>query len=404
MKTILEINGPNYGSTGNVSMNIALKAKEACFDTRVFVLKSREAKKHYKDGQIIYGIWLDRIISERLSLITGLRDSFNILGTYDLIKKIDKCNPDLIHLHLLHDNFINIKMFFSYLNKKNIPVIWTFHDCWPITGQCPAFEMIGCDKWINGCFNCPQWKNEPKSLLFDTSKLMWNMKRKIFSNLNNLTIVTPSDWLNNIVNKSYFSKYSINTIYNGIDLEIFQRCSSNIKEKYKLNNKKIVLGVANYWEKRKGLDVFVILSETLPNDYQIILVGTNEQIDNILPKNIISIHKTHNQIELAEIYSTADVFVNPTREDVFGLVNVEALACGTPVIVFKTGGCPEIVDDTCGVIVEKNDIDALEKNIKFVCEKKPFTKENCFTKAKQFDKNVTYDEYINLYKEKLYKE
>lgn len=399
MKTIVEISGANYASHGNITINLAKKARENGFNVYTLFSDSRQARKHLKKDQILFGFWIERIISERLSILTGLRDSFNIIGTYQLINKIKSSKPDLIHLHLLHDNFINLSLLINYLKKSNIPVVWTFHDVWALTGQCPAFEMVNCNKWIDGCHNCPQYKNEPKSLLFDTSRLMWNRKRKLFTDFNNLTIATPSKWTEKMVSLSYFKNNEIHTIYNGIDLSVFNPKTVD-RSKYNLPDKHIILGVASYWEKRKGLDIFIELAKRLNNDYQIVLVGTNDQIDKLLPENIISIHKTSDQSELAELYSLAEVFVNPTREDVFGLVNVESLACGTPVIVFKTGGCPEIINDTCGYVIEKDDIESLTEKIKYICSNHPFAKKACVKQASKFDMNNTYQDYIDLYKNK----
>ena len=198
---------------------------------------------------------------------------------------------------------------------------------------------------------------------------------------------------------SYMSQYPIKVIYNGIDLSVFKPTESDFRAKYGLENKKIVLGVAFDWGVRKGLDVFVELSKRLSDEYRIVLVGTNDQIDSALPSNIISIHRTQNQRELAEIYTAADVFANPTREEAFGLVNVEALACGTPGVTFRTGGSPECYDDTCGVVVEKNDIDAMEREIRRICETHPYDIESCIKFAQGFDMYDRYREYIDLYQE-----
>ena len=214
-----------------------------------------------------------------------------------------------------------------------------------------------------------------------------------------MTIVTPSKWLSDLVKQSFLKDYPVKVINNGIDLSIFKPTQSDFRDHYGLVGKKIVLGVAYGWNYRKGLDVFIELQNRLPKNYQIVLVGTNKNIDGILPTNIISIHRTQSQKELAEIYSTADVFVNPTREEVFGLVNVEAIACGTPVVTFKTGGSPECIDDTCGSVVPCNDIDAMEMEIRRICEERPYSKEACIAHSKNFDMNARFQEYVDLYKE-----
>ena len=212
-----------------------------------------------------------------------------------------------------------------------------------------------------------------------------------------MTLVTPSEWLKKLVEQSFLKDYPVKVINNGIDLDVFKPTDSDFRKKYELEGKKIVLGVAYSWGYSKGLDVFVELSKRLPDDYRIVLVGTNDNVSATLPEKIIPINRTQNQKELAEIYSAADVFVNPTREEVLGLVNIESLACGTPVITFQTGGSPECVDDSCGVVVDVDDVDDLEKKIIFVCEEKQYSHDACILRAKQFNKYDRFAEYVDLY-------
>ena len=316
--------------------------------------------------------------------------------TKKLIYELGKINPDIIQLHNLHAHNVNLEMLFGYFKEKNIKIFWTFHDCWAFTAYCMYFDMAQCDKWKSGCNKCPQCKKY--SWFFDRSKCLYEKKKELFSGLD-LTIITPSQWLADLVKKSFLKNYPINVIHNGIDLEIFKPRESNFRERYSISeNKKIILGVANKWEKRKGLDAFIELSHLLNTDkFQFVLVGTNDEIDKRLPENIISIHRTANQIELAEIYTAADVFLNPTREDNFPTVNLESLACGTPVITFDTGGSPECIDETCGITIEKNDISGVADKIVFVCENRIFLPEECISRAKDFDQKNKFKEYIDLY-------
>ena len=315
-------------------------------------------------------------------------------ATKKLIAHLEKIKPDIVHLHNLHSHNVDLNTLFKYFKKNpQIKLYWTFHDCWALTGYCPHFDMVGCDHWKTECHNCVQKKYY--SWFFDKSANLHKKKKELFMGLN-LTIITPSKWLGNLVKQSFLKDYEVKVINNGIDLEIFKITESNFREKYGLENKKIVLGVAFGWGKRKGLDVFVELAKRLPSDYQIVLVGTNDDVDKLLPSNIISIHRTSNQKELAEIYTAADVLANPTREENYPTVNMESLACGTPVVTFRTGGSPEILDEKTGMVVDKNDIDAFEKAIIEACSGK-LTKEDCLKKAKCFDKNERFKEYIELY-------
>jgi glycosyltransferase involved in cell wall biosynthesis len=317
-------------------------------------------------------------------------------ATKRLIKKLDQIKPDIVHLHNLHGHNCNLTMLFSYLKEQNIKLFWTFHDCWAFTAYCPHFTMVKCDKWKKECHDCPQLKNY--SWFFDRSKFLFKEKKNLFQGLN-LTIITPSQWLADLVKQSFLKDYPVKVINNGIDLSVFKPTESRFREKNGLIGKKVVLGVAFGWGVRKGLDVFIELAHHLPDNYRIVLVGTNDNVDKRLPANIISIHRTQNQKELAEIYTAADVFANPTREEVLGLVNVESLACGTPVVTFRTGGSPECIDETCGSVVDCDDIDAMEFEIRRICEDKPYSMEACLARSKKFDMNERFEEYVKLYKE-----
>lgn len=315
-------------------------------------------------------------------------------ATQKMISELERIKPDLVHLHNIHGHDCNLEMLFEYFKKNNTKLIWMFHDCWAFTAYCPHFTMVKCNKWQTQCFQCVQRRDY--SCFFDKSKKLFDKKKKLFSGLD-MMIVTPSKWLADLVKQSFFKEYPVRVINNGINLEIFKPFDCDFRRKYGLENKNIILGVAFDWSEKKGLDVFVDLAERLPTEYQIVLVGTDEKTKKHLPDNIISIHRTQNQQELAGIYSAADIFVNPTREDNFPTVNMEAIACGTPVLTFKTGGSPEMIDATCGSVVECDDIVALEKEIIRICTDKPYSQEQCIKKSAEFDKNKKFKEYIKLY-------
>lgn len=396
---ILQINTSNFGSTGNIMLGIGEKVAEAPKNSSSFYLvaKSRSNLKKHVDNQFFTGTIFDRNLHLLLSDITGLSGCFSYICTKLALNKFKKNPPDIIHLHNLHNCYINLPLLFKYIKKHNIKTVWTLHDCWSFTGHCPYFDIAECDKWKTGCYNCPQYKEYPKSL-FDNSKYMYSLKKKWFTGIENMTIVTPSKWLARLVGESYLRDYPVKVINNGIDLNIFKPTESDFRKKYALENKYIVLGVAFGWGKRKGLDVFIELAKRLDEEkYKIVLVGTDDNIDKLLPENIISIHRTQNQTELAEIYTAADVFANPTREENYPTVNMEAIACGTPVVTFNTGGSPEIIDETCGTEVAKNDIDGICNKIIKICETKPYSEDDCLKRAESFDKNEKFREYIRLY-------
>ena len=396
MKTVL-INSCNFGSTGNIMLEIAETAENGGYTAAVCYPQSRDNSRKQKEKDFVIGTRFSRNIHLQLAGITGLNGCFSYFSTLKLLKKLDKLKPDIIHLHNLHNCYINLSLLFKYIKKHNIKTVWTLHDCWAFTGHCPYFDIVGCNKWKTGCYGCPQYKEYPKSL-FDNSKYMYRLKKKWFTGVENMTIVTPSEWLAGLVKESYLKDYPVKVINNGIDLNVFKPTESDFGKKYALENKYIVLGVAFGWGRRKGLDVFIELEKRFDKEkYKIVLVGTDDNIDKLLPENIISIHRTQNQTELVKIYSAADVFANPTREENYPTVNMESVACGTPVVTFNTGGSPEMLDETCGAAVAKDDNDAMYNEIIRICEKKPYSLEACIKKAKGFDKNEKFGEYIRLY-------
>lgn len=397
---VFEINGGTTGSTGKIMFGIADKVKQ-CGGEVMCAAPITAGNKNVATSQnyIHIGSYLSRKLSTLLSKISGFQNCFSVVETLILLHRIKTFNPDVIHLHVLHGNYLNMPILFSYLKKYQGKIVWTMHDCWAMTGQCPYFTMAECDKWKTGCYSCEQLSVYPSSYVDNTSK-MWKLKKRLFTNIDNLTIVTPSVWLSELFKQSFMKNYPIKVIKNGIDLNIFTPRESSIRENLGIDKDKFVLlGVAFGWGKRKGLDVFIELAEKLSDDYQIVLVGTDEYIDKMLPHNVISIHRTHNQTELAEIYSMADLFINPTREEVLGMVNIEALACGTPVVTFRTGGSPETIDENCGVCLKENTVECMLAAIENVRFGESFAKENCIERARVFDKEGCYYRYVELFKE-----
>ena len=315
-------------------------------------------------------------------------------ATRNILSELERIQPDVVHLHNIHGHDCHLGMLFDYFRKYHIRLIWTFHDCWAFTGYCPHFTMANCDRWRHGCGNCPQRRDY--SWLFDRSAELFAAKNRLLQERTRM-IATPSQWLADLVQQSFLKEYPVRVIPNGIDLAVFRPIESDFRRNYGLEDKKIVLGVSFGWDVRKGLDVFIEMARCLPDDYRIVLVGTNAETDRYLPSNVISVHRTQNQKELAEIYSAADVLVNPTREENYPTVNMEAIACGTPVVTFRTGGSPEMLDSTCGAVVARDDLDALEQEIIRVCEDRPFPKDQCIAKAQEFDQKQRLKEYLQLY-------
>lgn len=392
---ILQINSVcGVGSTGRIatSINEILQAK----GHKGYIAYGRGTAKKV-DNILKIGNKLDNYLHVAKTRILDLHGYGSKSSTKQFIQKIEEINPDIIHLHNLHGYYINIEVLFNYLKKRNKPVIWTLHDCWAFTGHCVHFEYANCDMWKTGCNSCPQKKEYPTSILADNSELNYKKKKELFTSLENMTLVTPSDWLRNLVQQSFLKKYPVRTINNGIDIKIFKPTESNFRERYKIDNRFIILGVAR-WDKRKGLDYFVRLSKKLNDNYQIVIVGLTDKQRKNLPGNIIGITQTNDVQELVEIYSAANVFVNTTLEDNFPTTNLEAMGCGTPVITFETGGSVESIDESTGFIVEQGNIEKLVDIIMNIKNSNREYRDACIQRVKDYYISENkYKEYINLY-------
>ena len=321
-------------------------------------------------------------------------------ATKRLIEYIGKYKPDVIHLHNIHGYYLNIELLFDYLKRSEVPVIWTLHDCWAFTGHCSYYAAVGCDRWRTGCERCPQKGEYPKSVLFDGTKRNFARKKEAFCGMPNMTIVTPSEWLAGEVKRSFLGEYRIEVINNGIDLEVFKPTESDFRRRYGLEDKKIVLGVATAWGERKGLDRFISLAQMLGDGYRVVLVGLTEEQISALPEKVLGIARTNSPIELAEIYTAADICLSLSLEETMGLTVVEANACGTPAAVFDKTALPELIDGNNGIILSDTDLEVVSEKIRAL-DASLFSAESCVTSAKKYDKQIKYEEYFELYKEML---
>lgn len=308
------------------------------------------------------------------------------MATKRLIKKLNEFKPEIVHIHCLHGYYINYPMLFKYFEESGVKVVWTMHDCWAFTGHCCYYDFVGCNKWKNGCYKCTQKKNYPKSILSDRSARNYRIKKRTFTKLDNMLIITPSKWLQKEINLSFLKEISVDVINNGINTNIFKR-----KEIKKEN---IILGVASIWDQRKGLDDFVELSKVLPDDYRIMIVGADKQQQQMLENlNIQSISRTENIEELVNIYNKALVLFNPTYEDNYPTVNLEANSCGLPVITYDTGGAAEAI--IYGEIIEKKDYKKIVSVVNNLCF-------SVNIKEKKLAMNIAYlEKYNKLFKELL---
>lgn len=323
------------------------------------------------------------------------------IGTLFLIRELKRFQPDVVHLHNLHGCYVNLRLLFRYLKKSGIPVAWTLHDCWSMTGHCAYFEYAKCEKWKEKCGECPQLKSYPICLGLGGSRRNLRRKKAVLSGMSKMMLVTPSQWLSEYVTESFLKAYPVRVIYNGVDSSVFQPAqkTGDLRARYGITAKYVVLAVAAEWDERKGLRYLLKASERLSEEYQVVILGLQKAQILELPARVIGIESTHNVQELAAWYSLASCLANPTMEDNMPMVNLEALACGTPVAVFHTGGCPEVIDETCGRVLPQGDASALAKAIVELSSQKEEMCEACVARSNHFTSEACYQQYIELYEE-----
>lgn len=312
-------------------------------------------------------------------------------ATEKLIAKIKEFDPDIIHLHNLHGYYVHVKKLFEFLSEYKRPVIWTLHDCWSFTGYCPHFDMIGCEKYKSECKDCPHGFSYPFSIFKQNVNSDYIEKKRLFNSLDNLTIVTPSEWLKDRVKESFLKKNRVVVIRNGINIPEVE-----IKKAERFN----ILAVSSYWTKEKGIDELKKIIPLLDKDIDITVVGDCKDKDPAFSRCMM-VNRTNNYEELLELYSKAHLLINPTLEEVLGLVNMEAQSCGTPVITYNTGGSPETVSEKSGIIVAKNDYQTMAQKINELKDSYYFDNELIKKNSREFDKKIMLDSYDSLYKEAL---
>ena len=389
------------GSVGRITVDI-VHALEAQGDEGMVAFGRRTAPEGVPAYK--FGTNLDMGLHVLCTFFKGEHGFASKKQTGRLIEKIKEYDPDIIHLHNIHGFYLDVEQLFWYLKQAGKPVVWTLHDCWSFTGHCAHFDYIGCMKWKTGCGSCPQYRSVyPYALFKDNTASNYQRKKAAFTGVPSLTVVTPSRWLAGYARESYLGEYPVQVIPNGIALDKFHPVDQGLRRKLGFEGKYILLGVASMWEERKGYVYFEQLADRLPDDYQIILIGLSKRKMKKLHPKIHGVMRTNSMEELAEYYSMADAYVNTTLEDTFPTTNLEALACGTPVITFATGGSVESVDESCGKVVPKGDIEALETAIKAM-RSEPDKREACLTKASHYDKNERFQDYLKLYAKLLHEE
>lgn len=394
MKKLLQINvTSNWGSTGKIAEQIGQCAISRNWESYIAYGRMSNPSKSMlvKVGTIldVYEHYAENLFLDNEGLASRR-------ATKQFLKRIDEISPDIIHLHNIHDHYLNYRILFQYLSKKQIPVVWTQHDQWATTGHC-MYAPLDCSQWKEECYKCPL----SKWFSLDRSHRNFCLKKSLITGLKSLTVVPVSNWLAENISKSYLSNQPIRVIHNGIDINTFSPQQSLIYQKLGiLTSKKVILGVAALWDARKGLDDFIKLSKILPShEYAIVIVGKLQNDVKHIDTGcqVVFVERTQDVRELAQLYSGADVFINPTYQDNYPTTNLEALACGTPVITYRTGGSPEAVDEKTGVVIETGNVQALAEAIVRL-KSHPLLREDCRARAEEhFDNAKCFDKYFQLY-------
>lgn len=382
------------GSTGRICTDIAAALESDGNDVKIAFGRNADiVPAQYNKYAVRIGNDIDLKIHGLITRAFDATGFGSMRATRRFIHWIYQFDPDIIHLHNLHGYYINIDLLFSCLKQLNKPVVWTLHDVWPFTGHSAYCDAVGCSRWKNGCENCPQMKVYPKSYV-DRSKRNWERKRNIFCGVTNLTIVTPSKWLAELVEDSFLNEYPVKVINNGIDTGKFHKVSTHLRSDLRLQRKKILLSVATVWNDLKGLSDFERLADLLGENYKIILVGgmTNSQ-EKELPESILHIRRTQDVNEMVELYNTADIYLNLTYCDTYPTVNLEAASCGTPVITYAVGGSTESAEMFGGISVRRGDVEAVAHAVRESERLKVVIPADY-----DLDKKRAIKEYIGLYR------
>ena len=347
------------GSTGRIVTDLAALLQSRGHDVKI-AFGVGQARNITPEAAFKMNTLPGYYLHNALSRLTDHAGLYSLPQTGKLIREMEKFSPDVVHIHTLHGYYVNYELLFSYLTKADIPVVMTLHDCWTFTGHCTHFDYAGCDQWKIRCENCPQLRRYPVCYGSGDVGRNFDRKKKAFTAPKTMCIVTASRWQAELVKQSFLGKYPVRVIPNGIDPSVFHPTpGAQLPE-----GKKILLGAAGVWDDRKGLQDFEVLAELLGEDYQIVLVGLRPEQQQALPKSILGLCRTDNAAELAKLYTAADLFVNPTYEESFSMVNLEAQACGTPVITYRTGGAPETLLPGMGRVVPKGDVEAMAQAIR----------------------------------------
>lgn len=394
-RVLLQINSDiNWGSIGRITEQIGILSISHGWDS--YVVYGRDSTTSslntIKVGSKFetYEHYVENVLFDNDGLASRR-------STKRLVEIIKNLNPDIIHLHNIHDHWLNYDILFKFLATLEIPIVWTLHDCWSFTGGCSHYTVNQCFQWETECNKC-KFKKGLLPIIEQTGT-HYHTKKKLFNSLDNLVLVPVSNWLEGEIRKSFLKEQRIYRIYNGIDISVFRNIKSSIKKKYGIEDKSLLVALATAWSEHKGLNDYKALATKLPKDVCLMLVGLNKKQISGLPDSIIGIERTQDVNELVETYSAADIVLNLSYEETFGLTTVEGFACGTPGIVYKSTASPELVTPKTGLVVKPGDIDGVATAVREILKKgKEYYTKACRERAVNvFNKDDRFADYIKLY-------
>lgn len=364
MKVLLINSVCGFGSTGRICAQLADKLRSEGHQVKIAYGRMDNVPEKYRSMAVRIGTDMDMRLHGVATRVFDAHGFASRSATRRFLAWAEEYKPDLVWLHNIHGYYINVELLFAWIKKHpQMQVKWTLHDCWAFTGHCAFFTMAGCSKWETRCADCVKKKGYPASLLLDGSSRNFDRKRAAFTGVKNMTLITPSQWLKDLVKRSFLKEYPVEVVYNAINTEVFKPTPSDFREKHGLQDKFILLGVANIWDKRKGLADFLRLAKMLDARFRIVLIGLSDEQMQSLPANVLGMKRTSSAEELAQVYSAADLFFNPTYEDNYPTVNLEAEACGTPVVSYDTGGCRETLRREDSFVIPQGDVEALHRHL-----------------------------------------
>ena len=398
---LAQINVASYGSTGRIMCQIQERA----------LAEGYEAHSYFGRGNIPQGPGTYTRIEGMTSVLWHVAKGrlFDKMGhgstvaTRKLVGLLREEQPDIVHLHNLHGYYLNLDNLFGYLRESGVKVVWTLHDCWAFTGGCAYFLECGCDQWKTACRTCSQTHVFPKRYI-DRSAREYDWKKELFTGLPNVMLTAPSQWLADLARQSFLKDYPVRVVHNGIDTETFQPLppeeQAAVKAKLGMaSDGKMILGVANMWDARKRLDAMITLAEDMKDEATVVAVGLSEKQKANLPEGMIGITRTENVNELARLYGAADVFVSTSVEESFSLVVAEAMACGTPIVCVDGGGCKELIEDGVGLVVPRDDRQALKEAVQAVLIRREDFAASCRKRCvENYSRDRMVDGYIEVYK------